>query len=334
MHSRRAFLGTSTVALLAACGEQQGPVQRGAAIELLNVSYDPTREFYAEINPAFARQWTSDAAHGPVTINMSHGGSGAQARAVMDGLAAQVVTLAVPYDIDLIAERGLVARTWQARLPNNSAPYTSIIVFVVRQGNPKGIRDWGDLVRDEVSIVTPDPKTSGGARWTYLAAWTYAKRRASEQPQDFLRRLYANAPALDAGARAATARFARGEGDVLLAWENEAHNLVDQGGYEIVTPSLSIRAEPAVARVDANTEDPAMRAAADAYLAFLYTLEAQQIAAKHYYRPFDAGVLQSNASRFPNVPLVTVADEFLSWLDAHRIHFRDGGIFDQIRPSQ
>ncbi|MGE0662618.1 MAG: sulfate ABC transporter substrate-binding protein [Hyphomonadaceae bacterium] len=333
MLSRRAVVGTSAAALLAACGEPT-PTGRGLAIELLNVSYDPTREFYAEINPAFARQWTSDPAHGQITINMSHGGSGAQARAVMEGLAAQVVTLAVPYDIDLIAERGLIARTWQARLPNNSAPYTSIIVFVVRRGNPKAVRDWGDLVRGDVTIVTPDPKTSGGARWTYLAAWAYAQRRSSEQPRDFLRRLYANTPTLDAGARASTDRFVAGEGDVLLAWENEAHILTERGGYEIVTPSLSIRAEPAVARVDANTREPAVQAAADAYLDFLYTLEAQEIAARHYYRPFDAGVLQRNANRFPIVPLLTVADEFLSWPDAHRVHFADGGVFDQIRPAR
>lgn len=333
MLSRRALLGTGTAALAAAC-DPQAPPTRGPAVELLNVSYDPTRELYRDINAAFAPQWASDSSHGPITVEMSHGASGVQARAVMDGLAAQVVTLAVPYDIDLIAERGLIARTWQARLPNNSAPYTSIIVFVVRQGNPKAISDWGDLVRSDVRIVTPDPKTSGGARWTYLAAWAYAERRSSEAPRDFLRRLYANAPVLDAGARAATARLAQGEGDVLLAWENEAHNLMNQGGFEIVTPSLSIRAEPAVARVDANTTDANVRDAADAYLRFLYTLEAQEIVARHYYRPFDAGVLQRNASRFPNTPLVTIADQFLSWPDAHRVHFADGGVFDQIRSSQ
>lgn len=332
MHSRRVFLGTSAAALLAACSEQ-APLQRGAAIELLNVSYDPTGAFYADINPAFARQWASEPAHGPVSIAMSHGGSGAQARAVIGGQSAQVVTLAVPFDIDQIAEAGLTDRNWRARLPNNSAPYTSIIVFVVRQGNPKDIRDWGDLVRDDVDIITLDPKTSGGARWTYLAAWSYAMRRASGEPRDFVRRLYANAPSLDVAARAATARFARGEGDVLLAWENEAHNLTDQGGYEIVTPALSIRAEPAVARVDANTRDEAVREAADAYLQFLYTLEAQEIAAKYYYRPFDADVLQRNASRFPRVPLVTVEEMFGSWADAHRVHFVDGGVFDQIRAS-
>ena len=332
MHSRRVFMGTAAATLLAACS-QQAPRGNGAAVSLLNVSYDPTRELYADINPVFARYWAEQ--HGPVDITMSHGASGSQARAVIDGdEPAQVVTLAVPYDIDQIAERGLIARTWQARLPNNSAPYTSIIVFVVRQGNPKQIRDWNDLARSDVGIVMPDPKTSGGARWTYLAAWAYAIQRLHVEPRSFMRLLFGNTATLAPGARAATAAFFQGEGDVLLAWENEAHNLVDQGGFEIVTPTLSIRAEPAVAVVDANTRDPNVRAAAEGYLEFLYTREAQEIIARRYYRPFDAEVLAANAARFPNVPLVTVQDVFLSWHDAHQMHFRDGGMFDQIRSSQ
>lgn len=329
MHSRRAFMGTASAALLAACS-QQAP-RNGAAVSLLNVSYDPTRELYADINPAFSRFWAEN--HGQVDITMSHGASGAQAQSVIEGEAAQVVTLAVPYDIDLIAERGLTARTWQARLPNNSAPYTSIIVFVVRQGNPKRVRDWSDLARSDVGIVMPDPKVSGGARWTYLAAWAYALQRLHVEPRSFLRLLFNNTATLASGARAATDAFYGGEGDVLLAWENEAHNLVDQGGFEIVTPSMSIRAEPAVAVVDANTRDPHVREAAEGYLEFLYTREAQEIIARRYYRPFDAEVLAANANRFPNVPLVTVQDVFLSWHDAHQMHFRDGGVYDQIRSS-
>ena len=300
-------------------------------MSLLNVSYDPTRELYAEINPAFARFWQAE--HGPVSIAMSHGASLAQARAVIDGEPAQVVTLATPYDIDVIAERGLINRNWQARLPNNSAPYTSIIVFVVRQGNPKRISDWPDLISDDVAVISPDPKTSGGARWAYLAAWAFAQRRTRIEPRVFVQRLFANAAELATGARAATESFHGGAGDVLLAWENEAHNLVAQGGFQIVTPSLSIRAEPAVAVVDANTRASNVRAAADAYLEFLYTLDAQEIIARNFYRPFDAGVLQHNESRFPSVPLVTVEDAFLSWHDAYQTHFRDGGVFDQIRAA-
>lgn len=331
MPSRRAFVRTASAALLTACGDQT-PQARGGAVALLNVSYDPTRELYADINPVFSGFWAEH--HGPIGITMSHGASGVQAQAVIDGEPAQVVTLAVPYDIDLIAERGLIARTWQARLPNNSAPYTSIIVFVVRQGNPKQIRDWSDLARNDVGIVMPDPKTSGGARWTYLAAWAYALQRLRIEPRSFMRLLFGNTATLASGARAASEAFSQGEGDVLLAWENEAHTLVDQGGYDIVTPTLSIRAEPAVAVVDANTRDRNVREAAEGYLEFLYTREAQEIIARRYYRPFDAEVLAANADRFPTVPLVTVQDVFLSWHDAHQMHFRDGGVFDQIRSSQ
>lgn len=331
MRSRRAFIGTASAALLAACGEQAP--RNGEAVSLLNVSYDPTRELYAAINPAFARFWGGQ--HGPVNITMSHGGSGAQTQSVLDGAPAQVVTLAVPYDIDRIAAAGLTNPNWRARLPNNSAPYTSIIVFVVRRGNPKRISDWADLIRDDVSIVAPDPKTSGGARWAYLAAWAQARRAADgdANARAYVQRLYANAPVLDAGARASTERFKSGEGDVLIAWENEAHVLTDTERFQIVTPSLSIRAEPSVAVIDAHTRNPTVRETADAYLEFLYTLEAQEIIAQHYYRPFDAGVLQRNASKFPNVPLITVEGVFESWQDAHETHFREGGIFDQIRPA-
>ena len=327
-------MGTASAALLTACS-QETPRGTSDAVELLNVSYDPTRELYRAINPAFARFWQSEPAHGPVNITMSHGGSGAQTQSVLDDAnAAQVVTLAVPYDIDRIAEAGLTDPNWRARLPNNSAPYTSVIVFVVRRGNPKRISDWPDLIRNDVNIVIPDPRTSGGARWSYLAAWAYARRtpRGDDGAREFVQRLYANAPVLDAGARGSTDRFEGGEGDVLIAWENEAQTLADTSQFQIVTPSLSIRAEPSVAVVDANTRGPGVRQAAEAYLEFLYTLEAQELIAQHYYRPFDAGVLQRNASRFPRVPLVTVEDVFLGWRDAYETHFREGGVFDQIRP--
>lgn len=330
MTSRRAFVRAASAAMLLAACEQRGNGAPAPGVDLLNVSYDPTREFYAEINPAFRQVWAQDRTHGPLTIAMSHGGSGAQARAVIEGAPAQVVTLAVPYDIDMIAEAGLTDRNWRARLPNNSAPYTSVIVFVVRAGNPKRIRDWGDLTRADVRLVTPDPKSSGGARWTYLAAWAWALRQPGGDARGFVHQLYTHAGALDSGARAATERFTGGEGDVLIAWENEAHAIAPRG-YEIVAPLLSIRAEPAVAVIDANTRDAATRAAAEAYLQFLYTLEAQEIAARHFYRPFDAGVLARNAQRFPQIPLVTVESVFGAWSDAHRVHFADGGVFDHIR---
>lgn len=244
------------------------------------------------------------------------------------------MTLAVPYDIDRIAAAGLTNANWRARLPNNSAPYTSIIVFVVRRGNPKRISDWADLIRDDVSIVVPDPKTSGIARWAYLAAWAQARRApgGDANARTYVQRLYANAPILDAAARASKERFESGAGDVLIAWENEAHVLTDTGRFQIVTPSVSIRAEPSVAVIDAHTRDALVRETADAYLEFLYTLEAQEIIARYSYRPFDAGVLQRNASKFPDVPLVTVEGVFESWQDAHETHFREGGVFDQIRP--
>jgi sulfate transport system substrate-binding protein len=334
--SRRTVLGLSLGALAAACG-QGAQSNRTAALELLNVSYDPTRELYRDINAAFLPQWTANNAGAHLAVSMSHGGSGRQARAVIDGLQADVVTLALQYDIDQIAAQGLIAANWRARLPNNSTPFTSTIVFLVRTGNPKQIRDWRDLARPGVQVITPNPKTSGGARWNYLAAWGYALRQpggTAESAQAFVRQIYANVPVLDTGARGATTTFAqRGIGDVLLAWENEAHLAVDElgaGQVEIVTPSVSILAEPPVALVDRVVDHKHTRAAAEAYLQFLYTAPAQAIAARHYYRPFDAPTLAANAQRFPNIPLFKVDEVFGGWASAQRTHFADGGFFDQI----
>jgi len=337
IQSRRTVLGLSLGALAAACG--QGSQGKGAAppLEILNVSYDPTRELYRDINAAFTPQWTSSHSGEHLTVSMSHGGSGRQARAVIDGLQADIVTLALQYDIDQIAAQGLIAQNWRSRLPNNSTPFTSTIVFLVRTGNPKNIRDWNDLVRPGVQVITPNPKTSGGARWNYLAAWAYALRQPggnAQSAQAFVRQIYANVPVLDTGARGATTTFAqRGIGDVLLAWENEAHLAVDElgaGQVEIVTPSVSILAEPPVAVVDHVVDHKNTRAAAEAYLQFLYAAPAQAIAARHYYRPFDAATLAANAQRFPNIPLVKVDDVFGGWASAQRTHFADGGVFDQI----
>lgn len=337
IQSRRTVLGLSLGALAAACG--QGSQGNGArrALEILNVSYDPTRELYRDINAAFASQWASTHGGEPLTVSMSHGGSGRQARAVIDGLAADVVTLAMQYDIDQIAAQGLIAPNWRSRLPNNSSPFTSTIVFLVRTGNPKRIRDWNDLVRPGIQVITPNPKTSGGARWNYLAAWGYALRQpggSAQSAQAFVRQLYANVPVLDTGARGATTTFAqRGIGDVLLAWENEAHLAVDElgaGQVEIVTPSVSILAEPPVAVVDRVVDHKHTRAAAEAYLQFLYTAPAQQIAARHYFRPFDAATLAANAQRFPQIPLITVDAVFGGWAQAQATHFADNGLFDQI----
>jgi sulfate transport system substrate-binding protein len=309
--------------------------------QLLNVSYDPTREFYRDFNAAFARLWQSQTGQA-VRISTSHGGSGRQARAVIDGLAADVVTLALAYDIDAIAQRGLLARDWQRRLPHNSAPYTSTILFLVRQGNPKGIRDWGDLVRPGISVVTPNPKTSGGARWNYLAAWAWARRQpggSEAAAEEFVARLYRNVPVLDTGARGSTTSFAmRGQGDVLLAWENEAHLALQEFGgarFEIVTPGLSILAEPPVAVVDAYAERRGTRALAEAYLNHLYAPEGQALAAKHHYRPRDPAALAAATPPFPAMDLVTVDGDFGGWQTAQRTHFADGGTFDRIyRPGR
>jgi sulfate transport system substrate-binding protein len=307
---------------------------------LLNVSYDPTRELYEDYNKAFAAYWKQKTGK-DVTIRQSHGGSGKQARTVIDGLPADVVTLALAYDIDAIAQQGkLLPANWQTRLPNNSSPYTSTIVFLVRKGNPKGIKDWGDLAKPGVSVITPNPKTSGGARWNYLAAWAWALKQPGGSPataEAYVRKLYANVPVLDTGARGSTTTFAqRGIGDVLIAWENEAFlavNDLDKDKFQIVVPSLSILAEPPVAVVDKVALRRGTTDLARAYLEYLYSKQGQEIAAKHYYRPRDPEIAAKYASQFPKVNLVTIAD-FGGWGQAQATHFADGGIFDKISVRQ
>jgi sulfate/thiosulfate transport system substrate-binding protein len=304
---------------------------------LLNVSYDPTRELYQEYNAAFAKYWKSRTGQ-DVTINQSHGGSGKQARGVIDGLKADVVTLALAYDIDAIAEKsGLVEKDWQSKFPSNSAPYTSTIVFLVRRGNPKGIHDWNDIVRPGISVITPNPKTSGGARWNYLAAWGYALRKNNNdetKARAFIATLYKNVPVLDSGARGATTTFVqRGIGDVLLAWENEAFLAVHEFGsdkLEIVMPSVSILAEPPVALVNGVTDRRGTTAIAREYLNHLYSEEGQEIAAKNYYRPQLKTVAAKYAKQFPKIELFTVKEVFGGWQKAQKTHFEDGGVFDQI----
>jgi sulfate transport system substrate-binding protein len=311
-----------------------------AQTQLLNVSYDPTRELYVELNAAFARFWKAKSGK-DVRFRQSHGGSGSQARAVIDGLEADVVTLALAYDIDAIAQSGLIDKGWQKRLPQNSSPYTSTIVFLVRKGNPKGITDWSDLVRQGIQVITPNPKTSGGARWNYLAAWEFAKRRgggSDARARAFVTALFKNVPVLDSGARGATTTFVqRRIGDVLLAWENEAYLALaeEKGQVEIVVPSISILAEPPVTVVDKVVAKKGTKAAADAYLQFLYSPEGQEIAAKHYYRPRDAKVAAKYADRFAKVQLFTIDQAFGGWQAAQKVHFGDGGTFDQIyRPGR
>lgn len=322
--------------LLGACGGGDSAGDDSTSISLLNVSYDPTRELYEEYNQAFAAHWLEQTGQ-TVTIEQSHGGSGSQARSVLDGLEADVVTLALAYDVDGLTEVGLLDDGWQQRLPNNSAPYTSTIVFLVRQGNPRNIRDWNDLVRPDVSVITPNPKTSGGARWNYLAAWGYALRQpgASEaSAQEFLTRLFRNVPVLDTGARGATTTFVQREiGDVLLAWENEAYLALKElgpGKVEIVTPSVSILAEPPVAVVDGNVDRRGTREVAEAYLEYLYSDAGQEIAARNYYRPRSETVAAAHANQFTQVNLFTIDDVFGGWTAAQAKHFADGGIFDQI----
>ncbi len=307
------------------------------ALTLLNVSYDPTRELYEDVNAAFAKHW--EATHGTkISIRQSHGGSGKQARAVIDGLEADVVTLALAYDVDMLHDKGaLIPKDWQARLPNNSSPYTSTIVFVVRKGNPKGIRDWDDLIQPGVAVITPNPKTSGGARWNYLAAWGHALRKQGgdeAKAREFVANLFKNVPVLDSGARGSTTTFAeRGLGDVLIAWENEAFLLTQEVGkdkFEIVVPSESILAEPPVTVVDKNVDKKGTRAAAEAYLQYLYSDEGQELAAKHHYRPRSASVAAKHASRFPSVRLFTIDEVFGGWRKAQQAHFDDGGVFDLI----
>jgi sulfate transport system substrate-binding protein len=304
---------------------------------LLNVSYDPTRELYADYNRFFAERWKEQTGE-TIAVRASHSGSGAQARAVIDGLEADVVTLALAYDIDAIAEKAkLLPADWQKHLPDNSAPYTSTIVFLVRKSNPKQIRDWADLTRTDVKVITPNPKTSGGARWNYLAAWGYALRQPGgndEKARDFVAALYRNVPILDTGARGATITFAqRRQGDVLIAWENEAFLALDEFGkdkLEIVVPSVSVLAEPPVAVVDKIVDKHGTRAAAEAYLKLLYTPGGQEIVAKHFYRPRDPEIAARYADRLPQIPLFTVDDVFGGWKTAQATHFADGGVFDQI----
>jgi sulfate/thiosulfate transport system substrate-binding protein len=314
----------------------QGLAQ-GAPITLLNVSYDPTRELYQDYNAAFAKYWKAKSGQ-TVNIQQSHSGSSKQARAVIDGLQADVVTLALAYDIDAISENaGLLPADWQKRLPQNSTPYTSTIVFLVRKGNPKKIKDWNDLVRPGVSVITPSPKTSGGARWNYLAAWAYALKQpggSEAKAQEFVKQLYKNVPVLDSGARGATTTFAQREiGDVLIAWENEAFLSIKELGadkVEIVVPSMSILAEPPVSIVDKVVDKKGTRAVAQAYLEYLYTPEGQEIVARNYYRPRLEAVAKKYASTFPKIQLVTIDEVFGGWQKAQKTHFADGAIFDQI----
>jgi sulfate/thiosulfate transport system substrate-binding protein len=329
---RMMLLGT-----LALVGVVAGSGPAMAQVKLLNVSYDPTRELYQDVNKVFGAQWKQKTGQ-TLDISQSHGGSGKQARSVIDGLEADVVTLALSYDIDAIAEKsGRIGSGWQKRLPNNSAPYTSTIVFVVKKGNPRGVRDWGDLVKPGTLVVTPNPKTSGGARWNYLAAWAWAEKQFGgdqAKVKEFIGKLYKNVPVLDSGARGSTITFAqRGIGQVLLAWENEAYYLVQEMGkdkFEIVVPSISILAEPSVAVVDKNVSKHGTRDVAEAYLKFLYSEEGQKIAAKHHYRPRSATAEKTHAGGFPKLNLVTIDQSFGGWQKAQKTHFADGGIFDQI----
>ena len=309
-------------------------------IKLLNVSYDPTRELYKDFNAAFSKYWkgkTGDA----VTIELSNGGSGKQARSVITGLEADVVTLALAYDIDAIAEQArLLPADWQKRLPNNSSPYTSTIVFLIRKGNPKGIKDWGDLIRPGVSVITPNPKTSGGARWNYLAAWGFEYLRSGKdeaKAKDFIKRLYKNVPVLDTGARGATTTFLeRGIGDVLINWENEillGAKKLGADKFDLVIPSISILCEPTVSLVDKNARKHGTEAVANAYLEYLYAPEGQEIAAKHYFRPQSKAVLVKYAKQFPDLKLFTLAEVAGDWQKTQKTHFNDGGVFDQIQQT-
>jgi sulfate/thiosulfate-binding protein len=335
---RRALALAGSAAAFGAFAGKSAMAQAPSA--LINVSYDPTRELYREFNEAFVKVWQSRG-NPAIRINTSHGGSGAQARTVIDGLDADVVTLALAFDIDAIADRGLIRADWQSALPNNSSPYTSTIVFVVRKGNPKAIKDWSDLVKPGIQVITPNPKTSGGARWNYLAAWGFEQRKPGSNEasaKEFVRAIYRNVPVLDTGARGSTTTFGqRGIGDVFLSWENEAYLIqkeLGEANFEIVIPTVSILAEPPVAVVDRNVERKGSRALAEAYLRHLYTPEGQELAAKHFYRPRAADVQQRHAARFKEIPLFNIDDAFGGWRKAQTTHFADGGTFDQIyRPG-
>jgi sulfate/thiosulfate transport system substrate-binding protein len=316
------------------------PLPSIAETTLLNVSYDPTRELYADFNANFAKYWQAKTGE-KIALKLSNGGSGAQARSVIDGIDADVVTLALAYDIDAIAQKArLLPENWQTRLPHNSSPYTSTIVFLVRKGNPKGIKDWDDLIKPGIAVVTPNPKTSGGARWAYLAAWGYEQRRtgSADQAREFVRKLYGNVPVLDSGARGSTTTFVeRGIGDVLLAWENEAHLAVKEVGsdkVQIVVPSVSILAEPPVALVDKVVDKKGTRAVAQSYLDYLYTPEGQEIAARNFYRPTLESIAKKHDKQFANVTLFQLKDYFVDWATAQRTHFADGGTFDAIYKAQ
>jgi sulfate transport system substrate-binding protein len=335
MNARASHL-IAAAGLLALCFSFAA-LSRAATVSLLNVSYDPTRELYDDYNKAFAAYWKAKTGD-ILTVNQSHGGSGKQARSVIDGLGADVVTLALAYDIDaLAAQGGLIPANWQTRLPENSTPYTSTIVFLVRKGNPKKLHDWSDLVRAGVAVITPSPKTSGGARWNYLAAWAWALKQpggSDATAEAFVKKLYKNVPVLDSGARGATVTFVeRGIGDVLLAWENEAYLAVKELGpdkFDVVVPSLSILAEPPVSIVDKVVDKHGTRKVAEEYLRYLYSKEGQEIAAKHFYRPRDPDVAAKYAKQFPSIALVTVDGAFGGWAKAQATHFADNGTFDRI----
>lgn len=335
--TRAAHAGRVTRALLFGAAISLAAAASAKDFTLLNVSYDPTRELYTEFNAVFAQHWHGQTGD-TVTIQQSHGGSGKQARSVIDGLQAAVVTLALAYDIDAIAEKGrLLPTDWQQRLPQNSSPYTSTIVFLVRKGNPKGIKDWDDLVRPGVRVVTPNPRTSGGARWNYLAAWEYAARkfdRDEAKTLDFVTRLYRNVPILDTGARGATTTFVQRQiGDALIAWENEAYLAIRESGadsLDLVTPSVSILAEPPVAWVDRVVKRRGTEEVAKAYLEFLYSDEGQQIAARHFYRPRSEAAAASAGQKLPKLELFTVDEAFGGWKRAHATHFAEGGTFDRV----
>ncbi len=324
------IIGTLALGVLLAGGPAR------AQVKLLNVSYDPTRELYQDVNKAFGAKWKQQTGQS-VDVSQSHGGSGKQARSVIDGLEADVVTLALAYDIDAISQKsGRIAADWAKKLPNNGVPFSSTVVFVVRKGNPRQIHDWDDLVKPGTIAVTPNPKTSGGGRWSYLAAWAWARQKYGDdgKAREYVRALYKNVPVLDSGARGSTITFAqRGIGQVLLAWENEAQLLVNEMGrdkFEVVIPSVSILAEPPVAVVDRNVDKHGTRAVAEAYLKFLYSDEGQEIGARHHYRPRDAAAFARHAAQFPKIKVISVDEGFGGWQKAHATHFADGGIFDQI----